>query len=85
MFLLMLWFVVSESYSHPFKSNSGFSHRQGNRLHRTILPKHARMMFSGIVEVVTAIFDECELSLPQMTILMVVLFGYVGDGFRGGS
>ena len=62
-FLLVLWFVVSESFSHPFKSNAGFSYRQGNRLHRTILPKHARMMFSGIVEVVAAISNECELSL----------------------
>jgi hypothetical protein len=50
-FLIVLWFVLSESYSSVSNVKRGLSNRPNHGYDRTLLPKHARMMFSGIVEV----------------------------------
>jgi hypothetical protein len=50
-FLIVLWLVLSESYSGVSNVKRGVSNRSNHGNDRALLPKHARMMFSGIVEV----------------------------------
>jgi hypothetical protein len=49
--VIFMWIVITESYNRLFKAKTAFSINYGNRNLKTMLPKDARMMFSGIVEV----------------------------------